>query len=94
MNPAHPGVPTLDLPSDPERRVWLAATAAASGVAVVATAFPLVSSFAPSERARAAGGPVEPELVKPAQAVAALLRILLRKKLVTEEELAEELSRR
>jgi hypothetical protein len=42
----------------------------------------------------AAGGPVEPELVKPAQAVAALLRLLLRKKIVTEEELAEELSRR
>ena len=62
MNPAHPGVPTLDLPSDPERRVWLAATAAASGVAAVATAFPLVSSFAPSERARAAGGPVEVDI--------------------------------
>lgn len=42
----------------------------------------------------AAGAPVEPELVKPAQAVAALLRILLRKRIVTEEELAEELGRR
>jgi hypothetical protein len=42
----------------------------------------------------AAGGSAEPELVKPAQAVAALLRLLLRKKLVTEEELLEELTRR
>jgi hypothetical protein len=42
----------------------------------------------------AAGGSAEPELVKPAQAVAAILRLLIRKRIVTEEELLEELTRR
>jgi type IV pilus assembly protein PilB len=42
----------------------------------------------------ASGGSEAPEVVKPAQAVAALLRLLLKKKLVTEEELLEELGRR
>ena len=46
----------------PERRTWLLATAAASGVAAVATAVPFVSTFAPSERAKAAGGPVEVDI--------------------------------
>jgi ubiquinol-cytochrome c reductase iron-sulfur subunit len=50
------------LPDDPERRLWLMASAAAGGVAVVGTAIPLVSTFAPSERAKAAGGPVEVDL--------------------------------
>lgn len=50
--------PTL-LPDDPGRRAWLQATAAAGGVAVLATAVPLASSLAPSERARALGAAVE-----------------------------------
>jgi ubiquinol-cytochrome c reductase iron-sulfur subunit len=57
---------TLPLPTllasplaDPGRRTWLAATAAAGGVAAVGVAVPLVSSFAPSERARAQGAAVE-----------------------------------
>ncbi len=37
-------------------------TAATGGVAAVATSIPFVSSFAPSERARAAGGPVEVDI--------------------------------
>ena len=49
-------------PGDPERRFWLLSTAAASGIAAVATAIPFVSTFAPSERAKAAGGPVEVDL--------------------------------
>jgi ubiquinol-cytochrome c reductase iron-sulfur subunit len=48
--------------NDPERRVWLLATAAAGGAAVVATAVPFVATFAPSERAKAAGGPVEVDI--------------------------------
>jgi ubiquinol-cytochrome c reductase iron-sulfur subunit len=48
--------------SDPERRTWLIATAAAGGAAAVATAVPFVSSFAPSERARAMGAAVEVEI--------------------------------
>lgn len=58
--------PCASLPStnvdDPQRRFWLLACGAASGAAGVATAVPFVSSFAPSERARAAGGPVDVDL--------------------------------
>lgn len=52
----------LPVPGDPERRVWLLATAAAGGIAAVATAVPFISTLAPSERARAAGGPVEVDI--------------------------------
>ncbi len=46
-------------PGDPERRVWLMATAAAGGIAAVASAVPFVATLAPSERALAASGSVE-----------------------------------
>ncbi len=49
-------------PGDPQRRLWLMSTAAAGGVAAVSTAIPFVSTLAPSERARAAGGPVEVDI--------------------------------
>ena len=49
-------------PVDAERRTWLIATGAAGGIAVAATAVPLVSSFAPSERARAQGAAVEVDI--------------------------------
>jgi ubiquinol-cytochrome c reductase iron-sulfur subunit len=49
-------------PGDPERRFWVMTTAAAGGVAAVATAIPFLSTFAPSERAKAAGGPVEVDI--------------------------------
>jgi ubiquinol-cytochrome c reductase iron-sulfur subunit len=49
-------------PSDATRRGLLVATATAGGIAAVATAVPFVASFAPSERAKAAGGPVEVDL--------------------------------
>jgi ubiquinol-cytochrome c reductase iron-sulfur subunit len=44
---------------DPSRRGLLAATCAAGGVVGLATAGALVSTFQPSERATAAGAPVE-----------------------------------
>ena len=50
------------LPADPERRTWVLATAAAGTVATVGVAIPLVSSFAPSERAKALGASVEVDL--------------------------------
>ncbi len=62
MNPSLQPTSFDALPGDPERRVWLLATAAAGGVAAVGTAVPFVSTLAPSERARAAGGPVEVDL--------------------------------
>ncbi len=48
--------------SDHARRQWLAATSAAGGAAIVATSVPFVASMAPSERARALGGPVEVDI--------------------------------
>jgi ubiquinol-cytochrome c reductase iron-sulfur subunit len=47
---------------DSERRRWLMIAGTAGGVAVMATAVPFVASFAPSERAKAAGGPVEVDI--------------------------------
>ena len=64
MNPTLPVTcPSIDAtPQDPEKRVWLMATAAAGSAAALATAVPFVSTFAPSERAKAAGGPVEVDI--------------------------------
>ncbi len=47
---------------DSGRRVLLAATCAAGGVAGLATAGAFVSTFQPSERAKAAGAPVEVDI--------------------------------
>jgi ubiquinol-cytochrome c reductase iron-sulfur subunit len=44
---------------DKERRTAIAVAAAVGGAGAVALAVPFVSSFAPSERAKAAGAPVE-----------------------------------
>ena len=64
MNPTLPiACPSCGpTPSDPEKRLWLMATGVAGGIAAVATAIPFVSTFAPSERAKAAGGPVEVDI--------------------------------
>lgn len=62
MNPSPQPLSVTAQPDDPQRRVWLLATTAAGGVAAVATAVPFVSTLAPSERARAAGGPVEVDI--------------------------------
>ena len=58
-------------PTDPARRTWVGVACAFGGVAGVATAVPFVSSFAPSERARAAGAPVEVDIsgLQPGQMV-------------------------
>ncbi|SRR5258708_681898 len=44
--------------TDSSRRRWLIATSVAGSIAGVATLVPFVDSFAPSEKARAAGAPV------------------------------------
>jgi ubiquinol-cytochrome c reductase iron-sulfur subunit len=46
-------------PVDKERRVWMIACGAAGGVAAAATGGAFLTSMAPSERAKAAGAPVE-----------------------------------
>jgi ubiquinol-cytochrome c reductase iron-sulfur subunit len=48
-----------DQPVDSGKRTWLIASGCAGVVGGVAAAVPFVSSFQPSERARAAGAPVE-----------------------------------
>ena len=52
------GAVPATLPSDPSRRLWIGTTCAMGGVAGLAAAVPFVSTFAPSDRARAAGAPV------------------------------------
>jgi ubiquinol-cytochrome c reductase iron-sulfur subunit len=49
---------------DPERRTWLIASCAVGGAGVAAAAVPFVASFAPSERAKAAGASVEVDVSK------------------------------
>ncbi len=51
-----------DATPDPSRRTWLALTAGVGAVGGVATAVPFVASFAPSERAKAAGAPVRVDI--------------------------------
>ena len=47
---------------DSSKRTWIIASSCAGVVGVGATAVPFVSSFQPSERARAAGAPVEADI--------------------------------
>ncbi|HNF00372.1 MAG TPA: ubiquinol-cytochrome c reductase iron-sulfur subunit N-terminal domain-containing protein, partial [Thauera aminoaromatica] len=55
---------SVDQKMDSSRRTLLLATSAAGGVAAVATAVPFVASLTPSERAKAAGAPVEADVSK------------------------------
>ncbi len=56
-------------PLDPSRRTALGLTVAAGTVGTAAVAVPLLASMAPSERAKAAGAPVEVDIsdIKPGQ---------------------------
>lgn len=56
------GSAPLSLPPDPSRRFWIGATCAVGGVAGAALALPFAGSFAPSEKAKAAGAPVEVDI--------------------------------
>jgi ubiquinol-cytochrome c reductase iron-sulfur subunit len=47
---------------DKSRRKWLIATSVVGGAGAAAVALPLVSTFAPSEKAKAAGAPVEMDI--------------------------------
>jgi len=51
-----------DTPIDSSKRNWLIATSCAGAVGGVASAVPFVSSFEPSEKAKAAGAPVEVDI--------------------------------
>lgn len=58
-----------DTPIDPSKRTWLIASGCAGAAGGVAVAVPFVSSFQPSERAKAAGAAVEVDIseLKPGQ---------------------------
>src|SRR5580765_7334086 len=47
---------------DSGKRTWLIASSCAGAVGAVGAAVPFVGSFTPSERARAAGAPVEADI--------------------------------
>ncbi len=51
-----------DTPIDSSNRTWLIATGCAGAVGGVATAVPVVSTFQPSEKAKAAGAAVEVDI--------------------------------
>ena len=51
-----------DTPVDASKRTWLIASGCAGAVGGAFTAVPFVSSFEPSERAKAAGAPVEVDI--------------------------------
>lgn len=52
-------LPTAGTPEDAERRTWMLATAGMGCAGATATLWPFVSSFAPSERAKALGASVQ-----------------------------------
>ena len=58
-------------PADSSRRTWIGITCAAGAVGGAATAVPFVASFQPSERAKAAGAPVEVDIggMKPGELI-------------------------
>jgi ubiquinol-cytochrome c reductase iron-sulfur subunit len=51
-----------DTPMDASKRTWLIASSCAGAIGAAFTAVPFVSSFQPSERAKAAGAPVEVDI--------------------------------
>ena len=58
-----------DTPMDKSKRTWLIASGCAGAIGGVATAIPFVSTFQPSERAKAAGAAVEVDIsaIKPGE---------------------------
>ncbi len=60
-----------ETPIDSSKRTWLIASGCAGAVGGVATAVPFVSTFQPSERAKAAGAPVEVDIsgLKPGEKI-------------------------
>ena len=66
VNPA-----SAKAPMDKDKRNWMIGTAVAGGVGVAAVAVPFVSTFTPSERAKAAGASVEVDIsaIKPGEKI-------------------------
>ena len=62
---------TVTAPLDKDKRNWMVATAVVGGVGAAAVAVPFVSTFTPSERAKAAGASVEVDIagIKPGEKI-------------------------
>jgi len=62
-----------DTPMDPAKRTWLIASSCAGAIGAGFVAVPFVRSFEPSERAKAAGAPVEVDIsgLKPGEKMTA-----------------------
>lgn len=56
--------PSFTISDSPARRQWIMATAGLGGALAMTAAVPFVASLTPSERARAAGAPVEVDISK------------------------------
>ena len=66
-----PEDPMSDTPLDTSKRTWLIASGCAGAAGAAFTAVPFVASFQPSERAKAAGAPVEVDIgaLKPGEKI-------------------------
>ena len=71
MTQASVNVAPTSAPMDKDKRNWLIGTAVVGGAGVAAVAVPFVSTFTPSERAKAAGASVEVDIsgIKPGEKI-------------------------
>ena len=71
MTQASVNVAPAGAPIDKDKRNWIIGTAAVGGVGVACVAVPFVSTFSPSERAKAAGAAVEVDIsaIKPGEKI-------------------------
>ena len=71
MTQASVNVAPTNAPTDKNKRNWIIGTAVVGGAGVAAVAVPFVSTFTPSERAKAAGASVEVDIsgIKPGEKI-------------------------
>ncbi len=71
MTQASVKVAPIGAPMDKDKRNWMIGTAVVGGAGVAAVAVPFVSTFTPSERAKAAGASVEVDIsgIKPGEKI-------------------------
>ena len=71
MTQACVNVAPQSAPVDKDKRNWIVATAVVGGAGVAAVAVPFISTFSPSERAKAAGAAVEVDIsaIKPGEKI-------------------------
>ena len=71
MTPANTIGAPQEAPMDKDKRNWIIGTAAIGGVGAACVAVPFISTFAPSEKAKAAGAAVEVDIsgIKPGEKI-------------------------